>query len=90
MEALGMNGLVAVVTPMDSRGLNLSMVPAMLITWSATASAVSTLQAARGMLTEEGREPWQRRTEHCRGRMRTVVQVGHNSMRAAAATMRVL
>ncbi len=86
-----MNGLVAaVVTPMDSQGgLNLSMVPAIVdhLERNGICGVYIAGSTGEGMsLTEEERQAVaEAYLEHCRGRMRTVVQVGHNSMRAAAA-----
>ena len=86
-----MNGLVAaVVTPMDSQGgLNLSLVPAIVdhLERNGICGVYIAGSTGEGMsLTEEERQAVaEAYLEHCRGRMRTVVQVGHNSMRAAAA-----
>ena len=91
MEPLGMNGLVAaVVTPMNSEGeIDLSIVPAIVdhLERNKICGVYIAGSTGEGMsLTDRERQGVaEAYLEHCRGRLRTVVQVGHNSMRAAAA-----
>lgn len=85
-----MQGLVAaVVTPMDWEGdLNLGMVPQIAehLERSGIAGVYIAGSTGEGMsLTDaERRAVAEAYVAACKGRMRTVVQVGHNSMRAAA------
>ena len=86
-----MNGLVAaVVTPMNSEGeIDLSIVPAIVdhLERNKICGVYIAGSTGEGMsLTDRERQGVaEAYLEHCRGRLRTVVQVGHNSMRAAAA-----
>ena len=85
-----MQGLVAaVVTPMTDTGeLNLGLVPQIVdhLERNSIAGVYIAGSTGEGMsLTDEERMAVaDAYLKHCRGRMQTVVQVGHNSMKAAA------
>ena len=86
-----MQGLVAaVVTPMTDDGeLNLGLVPKIVDHLEGNGIAGVYIAGSTGegmsLSDEERMAVADAYLEHCRGRMRTVVQVGHNSMKAAAA-----
>ena len=91
MKPLGMQGLVAaVVTPMTDDGeLNLGLVPEIVdhLERNRIAGVYIAGSTGEGMsLTDEERMAVaEAYLQHCQGRMQAVVQVGHNSMKAAAA-----
>ncbi|MDE0593904.1 MAG: dihydrodipicolinate synthase family protein [Roseibacillus sp.] len=91
MEALGIKGLVAaVVTPMDLDGeLNLGLVPRIAAHLEGIGISGVYIAGSTGegmsLTDDERRAVAEAYVESCRGKMHTVVQVGHNSMKAAAA-----
>ena len=86
-----MNGLVAaVVTPMDLDGeLNLGLVPRIAAHLEGIGISGVYIAGSTGegmsLTDDERRAVAEAYVESCRGKMHTVVQVGHNSMKAAAA-----
>ena len=86
-----MQGLVAaVVTPMTDTGeLSLGLVPQIVDHLERNSIAGVYIAGSTGegmsLSDEERMAVADAYLEHCRGRMQTVVQVGHNSMKAAAA-----
>mgnify|MGYP001223717614 CR=1 FL=1 len=86
-----MKGLVAaVVTPMGRDGeLNLALVPRIVEHLQGIGIAGVYIAGSTGegmsLTDDERRAVAEAYVESCRGKMHTVVQVGHNSMRSAAA-----
>ena len=91
MKPLGMQGLVAaVVTPMtDDGGLNLALVPEIVdhLERNGIGGVYMAGSTGEGMSLTDGERMAvaEAYLQHCKGRMHAVVQVGHNSMKAAAA-----
>ena len=91
MKPIGIQGLVAaVVTPMNDDGeLNLGLVPEIVdhLERNRIAGVYIAGSTGEGMsLTDEERMAVaEAYLQRCQGRMHAVVQVGHNSMKAAAA-----
>ena len=90
-----MKGLVAaVVTPMGRDGeLNLALVPRIVEHLQGIGIAGVYIAGSTGegmsLTDDERRAVTEAYVESCRGKMHTVVQVGHNSMRSAAAPQSV-
>ncbi len=91
MKPLGMQGLVAaVVTPMTDDGeLNLELVPGIVDHLVANEIRGIYIAGSTGegmsLSDEERMATAAAYLKHCKGRLKAVVQVGHNSMKAAAA-----